>query len=330
MPATSKPCVCPICRKNLKKTEYSIACSGCKSYFHPKCINVSDSEVRLNKTLKYNCNTCTATRKSGDNMEHILNGITEKMRKQMEEQTQKCLIGFRQVVDTAVESLRVEFMGALLKLREEVEDCKQQLMDVRHENSLLHEKVKVCNEQIKDAERQNSITQRRLNRADILINGLPQSIVNLRDPVVKIAQFCKVTVNAGDIQHCCYIYGGKTVLVKFNSIHLRDSIMANYFRSHNMRLKDVLDCDVQSRIYLKDHLTPAAALLVNICRTLRDRKKVHKYVLINGDVPRVRITFVDGAEIVQNIDQCRMMLSSDAIHVLHNSRNGGEVSNGNA
>lgn len=320
MPMSSKSWVCPICNKNVRKTEYSVACSGCKSYFHPKCINISDSEVKSNKTLNYTCNKCSAgKRKSGEDVERLFDSFNSKVKMQMEEQVQKCFNGFREILDRAVEALRVEFSGALQQLQEVVDDCKQELLHVRNKNVMLLEEITVCKEQYKNAERQNMIQQRRLNRADILINGLPQSIRNLREPVTKVAQLCNVQLHPCDIQHCCYIYGGKTILVKFNSIHIRDKIMANYFRT-SIRLKDIVDCDVQSRIYLKDHLTPAAARLVNTCRKLRDRKKVHKYVLINGDVPMVRLTFQDGNEIDQNADQCQEMLDSDVIPVQHNNQ----------
>lgn len=280
----------------------------------------------MKKALNYTCNNCSAKGKSGKDLEHLFDNITEKMRKQMEEQTQKCLNDFQAIVDQVVETLRVEFMGSLRKLKEEVETCKQQLLEVRNENSILKGKVKICSEQIKAAERQSSVTQRRLNRADILISGLPQSIHNLREPVIKIAQICKVDLHPADIQHCCYIYGGKTVLVKLNSVHARDAIMANYFRAHNILLKDVLNTEIQSRIYLKDHLTPAAANLINICRNLRDRKKIHKYVLINGDVPKVRVTFVNGAERVRTLEQCEIMLNSEDVDNLH-TQGDGVVSN---
>lgn len=131
--------------------------------------------------------------------------------------------------------------------------------------------------------------------------------------MVNIAEICKIAIGPGDVQHCCYIYGGKMVLVKFNSVHTRDLIMANYFRARNIMLKDVMDTDIQSRIYLKDHLTPCAAYLVNICRKLRDRKNIQKYVLINGDVPRVRVTIMNGTDVVQSLEQCESMLSGRVV-----------------
>lgn len=315
---SSKIWICPSCNKNVRKTEYSIACSGCKAYFHPKCINISDSEVKNNKSINYTCKNCCDKRKSEENMKGLFDILTEKVRDQMDVQIEKCMSGFRQIVDSAIAALRAEILDAMRNIEKDVDTVKQELSDVRRKNCMLEEEIKYCKEQFKNIERLHSITQRRLNRADILINGLPKSITNLRQPVMKIAQLCNVSLNSWDIQHCCYVYGGKAILVKLNSIHLRDTIMANYFRT-SIYLKDVLDCEVQSRIFLKDHLTPMAAHLVNICRKLRDRKVIYKYVLINGDVPKVRITFEDGNEIVQNVDQCQMMLDSNAMPVLRNS-----------
>lgn len=310
-PVSTKSLICPICKKVLNKSGYRIGCvGGCKNYFHPKCINVSDDDVKANKCMPFNCSTCVAKQKSSHDIDEVFNNISDKMKEHISEQTQKCLKDLEAIVDNVMKEFRIELLDKLRIVKDEVKELKEKLLHVECQNKDLRGIAEDCKNQLAAAERHNSIVQRRLNRADILINGLPRSIADLRQPVVKIAEICNVYLNPTDIQHCCYIYGGKSVLVKFNSIHTRDTIMANFFRLFSIRLNDVLDTDVQSRIYLNDHLTPLAYKLVNICRRLRERKAINKYVLINGDVPKVRLTLTNGQENVSDTAQCEKMLTS--------------------
>lgn len=49
---------CPICGKTICKSAYSVGCSSCPDYFHPKCIGISDVTVRTNRSLTYTCKMC--------------------------------------------------------------------------------------------------------------------------------------------------------------------------------------------------------------------------------------------------------------------------------
>lgn len=309
MAPSTKSYICPVCKNCIKKTEYSVACSGCVDYFHPKCINISDNELRNNKALKFVCTVCK--RKSDQHIGQLLDEVTNKIKKQMEEQTQKCLADFQEIVDGVMGTFRVEFMSSLRIVKEDVNACKQHIMDLERQKKILENEVRDCKSRLRNSEIQSSVMQRRLNRADIIVNGLPRSIHHLREPIVNIAKLCKVDLNPADIQHCCYIFGGRAVLVKFNSVHLRDTIMANYFRSNRIALKDVINTEVSSRIFLNDHLTPAASKLVNTCRKMLRSSKINKYVLINGDVPKVRLTFANGSERVCDMEMCERMDADD-------------------
>lgn len=152
MPTSSKICVCPSCNKNVTKTEYSIACSDCKICFHLSCTNISISEVKKKSAVNYACNACKAKRISVEDVGRRFENIADDMKKQMEEQTQ-CLSDFQAIVDKVVETVRVEFMGSLRKLKEDVDGLKQQILDERRVNSLLREEVQSCKQKTKDVER---------------------------------------------------------------------------------------------------------------------------------------------------------------------------------
>lgn len=322
MAPSTKPCICPVCEKTVRKTEYSIACTGCVNYFHPRCINISDSEVRTNKALKFVC-SCCKKKKSGQDFDQIFNDMNESLKRQMEVQAEKCFAGFRSIIDGLIDAFRAEVMGKLQAVQDDVTTCKQQLKDVQRHNEMLQAEVDECKCKLRSAELQTSIFERRLNRADVLINGLPRSIRNLREPVINIAKACNIALHPADLQHCCYIYGGKSVLVKFNSVQMRDALMANYFRSNHIHLRDIMDTDVSSRIYLNDHLTPAASKLVHCCRKLLKRKIIDKFVLINGDLPKVRMTFGDGLERICDLEQCLKIDVGEACISDRNTNGGG-------
>lgn len=73
-----------------------------------------------------------------------------------------------------------------------------------------------------------------------------------------------------------------------------------------------MEGDVSSRIFLNDHLTPAASKLVNCCRKMLKRKTIDKFFLINGDLPKVRMTFGNGFERVCDLKQCQKIDVGDA------------------
>lgn len=159
----------------------------------------------------------------------------------------------------------------------------------------------------------HDVTRRRLNRADIIINGLPAGIKVLRDPIIKIAAICNVMLSPSpsENQHCCYLSNGKAVLVKFNSVHLRDTIMINYHRKDQILLSDVVPEEVASRVFLNDNFNDAAGKLLFVCRKLREQKKILRYKLYSADRPKAIITFLNESVKLLDLQQCADMLDAD-------------------
>lgn len=50
--------ICPVCKTKVIKSHYSLLCGGCSNYFHPHCVNIQESVLRLNKSFKYVCKQC--------------------------------------------------------------------------------------------------------------------------------------------------------------------------------------------------------------------------------------------------------------------------------
>jgi len=157
---------------------------------------------------------------------------------------------------------------------------------------------------ISSVEIQNNAVQRRMNRSDIIISGLPAGLQNLAEPVIAIAKHFGVVVVKADILHCCLVHRKTAVLVKFNSIELRDKIMSEYISTCSLTLKDAIGGEIESRVYLNDHLTPIANKLNATCRKLLQSKKIKKFQLINADVPKAKITKLDNNVEVLSISEC--------------------------
>lgn len=68
---------------------------------------------------------------------------------------------------------------------------------------------------------------------------------------------------------CCM---RKAMLVKFNSVHLRDNLMEEYYKARMLKVCDVVSGDIDSRVYLNDIFSPAAVKLNQMCRSLLQSK----------------------------------------------------------
>lgn len=162
-----------------------------------------------------------------------MNQKFDEQKTQMEKHTQTFLKMFEVRVEQMVNDVRNDLSTDLTNLKSNVEVCQQSAKRINEVT---------CNK-LDGLVAHNNVLERRLNRSNILIKGLNKGIKNLRKPVLKIASICNVSIQHTDVQHCCYIGNGEVVLVKFNSIYLRDTIMANYFKIKSILLKDVIGED---------------------------------------------------------------------------------------
>ncbi|KNC25473.1 hypothetical protein FF38_05860 [Lucilia cuprina] len=175
-------------------------------------------------------------------------------------------------------------------------------------NKLIANIDKSTSTKITALENENYVLHRRLNRADIIISGLPNGIENLFDPIIKIGSYYNISISKSDINHVCYIHQRKSVLVKFNNVFLRDNIMSAYFKTRSLKVADVVEGNIDLRIYLNDHYGPAAGKLNAICRKLLQKKVINKYRILNGDKLLVKLTMSDGSVVIHNAVECDSLL----------------------
>ncbi|XP_046806469.1 uncharacterized protein LOC124419811 [Lucilia cuprina] len=325
---------CPACKANVTKSVGSIGCGVCGSYFHPKCSGIPENTyaaIRKNHST-FVCKSCSNTadpqNTTGNDdlikrIEQIQKSIEDKLehnkseiKSEIELQMNNGFANLEAKMDGLIENVRSEMRGELNKMKSDVNNCY----------SMVKEVDKSTNAKINALVAKNNTLERRLNRADILIIGLPNKMDSIRSYVMKIGQLVGVAVTMTDINHCCYLKKQKCILIKFNSVYIRDSIMKKYYESQPLLLKDVMDnCDVggadkngvgdqnvggdvESRIYLKDNLSPVSKRLKYICQKLLLKKQISKFYLKNMDNPKAKIFKSDGSFEYLDIQQCADLL----------------------
>ncbi|KNC31776.1 hypothetical protein FF38_02906 [Lucilia cuprina] len=247
------PLQCPVCANNLTKQQYKVGCGICGLYYHPECAGVSNKMFEdLKKThAAFICKSCSnktaptnvnvdilrrmeEIKNSIENkmdMEEIKNSIENKIDKNKSELEERMNNGFINLeANGLIDNLRKEVNGELSKMKS----------DVKHCYSFVKEIDKTTNRKMEALMAKNNVLERRFNRSDILISGLPNKMDQIHNYVIKIAQLVGVHITDVDINHCCFIKNQKCILVKFNSVYIRDNIMKKYYKSDPILLKNVV------------------------------------------------------------------------------------------
>lgn len=197
-------------------------------------------------------------------------------------------------LDSSISDLRSYISTSLKEFQNNVEHCNENIRNLETKTM----------SQISHLEVENNKIQCRFNRPDIVISGLPSGINDFPEPVLAICKHYQISAAIGDINHCLYIQQGKSILVKFNNVHIRDSIMKAYFKTPKLQLKDIINTDINSRVYLNDNFTSAAHKLHVLCRALRKDDKITWFRIMNRDIPLAKIKLTDGTEKKLNYLQC--------------------------
>lgn len=314
------------CGKNVTKTQRSVGCTLCGSFFHIKCVGFTDDQHAVfhkNKVVfSYVCNQCRYDN-DGDNLadppvsepkqppapddlSQSMRNLTLELEKQFKEHSRT----FEQKVYASIAALDTKMVQLFDKFRKEQKEATENLKaELAHNENFMKQMDTSLSKRILSLETQNNILQRRLNRSNIVIKGLSRNIRDLRGMFVKIAACCSISLTNMDIQHITYFSSGKAVLVKLNSVQARDEIMVNFSKIKYLLRKDIEGGDSESRILLCDHFTPAAANLVAISVKLREKRCILNYKFINADMPKVMVMLPNNVRKTLNINDCLDMFN---------------------
>lgn len=212
-------------------------------------------------------------------------------------------------------NLNEKLDGFITKNESEMLAIKTSLDDIKSEMSScltdMKSSIAECGSKVTNLEAQNNIIHRRLNRANVVVAGLPEGITDLVDVVVALGDFYKVALTRHDVHHVCYLYNKKQILIKFNSVFVRDGIMKEYFKTRTLKVCDLIKGDgddLVNRVYLNDHFSPAASRLNAVCRKLLRLQAIKKFSIINADRLRARLTLLNGNEVVRDALECDSLL----------------------
>lgn len=322
--------ICPAskCKKQVADNQYSIGCCLCGQFYHIQCIKITREQHAFmhkhKKDVFYRCTKCakleiaakanaTADGNGISSNDHVTRDLDEcfstltssldDKQAEYKKEVDKLLMNHRSQLEEVIYKVREDLVAKIGKIKYDLDNCTALIKHVDKNHA----------DAIHDLQLHHDVTRRRLNRADIIINGLPAGIKNLRDPIIKIAAVCNTPLSYSDIQHCCYLSNGKAVLVKLNSVFLRDLIMINYHKKESILLSEILPEGVASRVFLNDNLNDATSKLLFMCRRLREQNKIQKFKIFSADRPKVFLTFMNGSVKSFDIQQCANMLDDDDV-----------------
>lgn len=229
--------VCNICFDNLSAEKRGVQCSKCFRCFHCSCSKV---ESKITRHTKWCCVQCKES-----------NAILELLN------TQKTEISKLMEITNRVETLSED----LANLKVEIPN-----MIKTEVNSVLSN----TNESFKSNYSET--------KKDILISGLPASITNsheLSNIIIKACSILGVDININNIYNCYWLGDKKNVIVKFNSLLVRDSIMKKYLEKKNLLVSQILQgYDCSSRVYFNNNYP------FNILKMLLYSRKLKKLNII--------------------------------------------------
>lgn len=296
---TGKKVICGKCQKDIGKGG-SVQCKQCMVWFHLRCAEMSEefcNSMAKQSGVFFKCVPCRAAANDYNQLCQQISQLHSKL-DVISNQLSLHKAETEKHIASSISDLRNEFVARFEKIEAEIVSCYRQVKG-------LDTSVDI---KMKRQEADNNVIYHRANRTDVVINGLPTAIPDLEKVVVDLCSFFGISIVANDIQHVCFMNKSKSILVKFKRVRIRDNLMAEYHKTRSLKLSDILDADVHSRVYLNDHFAPMAAKMNYICKQMLMRKKIKKYKIYNADKPKVTIYYEDGSSTSKNFYECEKLL----------------------
>lgn len=180
-----------------------------------ECDGVSEVEARTNKFLKYTCSACaggdglinhgdgdavnadwignviavidtvdddgvnTRSVLNADNLQHRFDEFSISFENKMYEQIKNTLLEFQTKSNPILLSYRSEFIAIITDIRNGISNCQKSVDELKTTVGVCEANISALSTRLQAVETQNAVLQRRLNRANVIINGLPRNIKQL-------------------------------------------------------------------------------------------------------------------------------------------------------
>lgn len=270
---------CIICSATCKKNE-TIICAICNECQHVDCAikqmpnltqSAKENITKVKPGYSFGCKKCSTS------------CLTNPMAKKMDA-VEKQLFDLTNIIKDSITS--------------QLADIKKDLAK-SFTNSQQFEAD--TNKKVQELEFENMNLRKQLNRPDIIVSGLP-SYLNTDDlysTALSIGKACNVILTENDVNFCAWIRKKSAVLIKFNNVLKRDSLMKNYRSKYNLKLNEIMQTDIQNRIYLNNHLIPIEAKLHYMCRNKIKSGEIKSYrLLMFKDPIKVKLVYPDKNEVI--------------------------------
>lgn len=237
--------VCTVCLDKLSKDLVGCQCQRCFKRYHLQCGNIDSSKLTKESGAKWMCPPCVREKKVHSMLESQHNTI-EKIPQLISTQIQSHLKTFEENLTAGVIApLKEEFSC----LASAVEACK---------NNMNHDQMIKC-------------------KSELIISGLPANIKEpkkLREIVLRIGDIYKLKLVSHDIHDCTRLSRGDRVLVRFGNVFARNDLMELYLKSKNLMLSQILETNIESRVYLNNNFPPSVHKSIMHCRKLKSMKRI--------------------------------------------------------
>lgn len=327
--------ICTYCQSNCIKNNF-VKCDSCNNNYDLKCAqrltpkfskSILDAIVSSKDGKGYVCHNCPSKSKNfstNDLLAIFENGIA-KLSKQIDESgieikgMSSKIDQFDSRLNGIADQISGEVVPQLATIKNGLDDCLQQVNNVREETGIKIEQLQM----------ENNSLRRVMNRNDLVISGLPMNLSTeaVLQIVINIAKFYEVMLVESDINQITWIKKRSAMLVKYNSCWKRDLIMQRYRKNYKLYLNNIYDNNwlnsnqqnldeptdsnqigsrkepaIESRVYINDHATPMESKLQYLCRKLLKEGHIKKYKFIYGNEPKVKITKTDDFEEIMNLN----------------------------
>lgn len=319
---------CGICALNVSNNHDSIMCDVCSSWIHADCAGLSKEDVNKLDELECTSFICSPCKKriSSNNKNNINGSLKDEitnLNSKVDAKFDDLNAKFDKLMSKCEDDrnfIKKAFDDAVSDFKKEMSTCVNALKDdIRECNTLIKNVESKTDDRMSNLETENNLLYMKFNRPDLIINGLPDCLKNVRNTIIDLASFYEISISPQDINLAFYTNNKKSVLVKFNSVFLRDEIMREYFKSIKTQPLKASDFITEPkipvklldrRIFLNEHYSPAAGKLNAICLKLRHSKLVNKFKIINAVKPIAVLTLPDNKVVERDYNGCAELLKT--------------------
>lgn len=283
-----------------------VGCDYCLLWYHLNCAQITRQRynelLKANKdnSLKWSCKKCTIsgsqamasqdsssqgndtsiTASNFNELKNMLRGINSNVEK----------------LDTKVTNLEQTFTH---QFNQHMTETNTRIDNIRKDVNLNTESIGHIENELKMVNSQLHNLQRINNQCCLNFFGIPQSTSKDVDTsaIKKIAALYNIPLDNKSIQYCSRLSsrsatGGATarnkippLMVRFANREIAKEILDRYFGAERpLKLSDISDETIDSRVYIGEHLTQHALKIYRECSRLKYRKYLSKVYTRGGSV----------------------------------------------